>query len=271
MSAPWTEAGTLNVAGKMLEYMCLGPPPSEAPTLVLLHEGLGCTRLWRDVPAALTEATGFGVFAYSRAGYGQSDPTELPRPLDYMSREAVDVLPLVLDTIGIQSAVLLGHSDGATIAAIHAGRVADPRVIGAVFIAPHFFTEAAGLKEIAKARDAFDDGDLRERLGKYHHDPDNAFRGWNDSWLDPGFEAWNVAEVLDDIKVPVLAIQGREDPYGTLDQIDAVTNGIKHAPVSTLILDECRHNPHLEHGPALIAAIADFCKRAEPTQSTAVS
>lgn len=269
MSAPWTKAGTLTVNGKTLEYACVGPPPSEAPTLVLLHEGLGCTRLWRDVPALLAEATGFGVFAYSRTGYGQSDPVELPRPLDYMTREAVEVLPEVLDAIGVQRTVLLGHSDGATIAAIYAAAIDDPDVLGVVLLAPHFFTEPAGLTEIAKARDAFETGDLRERMGKYHRDPDNAFRGWNDAWLDPEFEAWNVAAILNEIRVPVLAIQGREDPYGTLAQIDAVTHRVHCAPVSTLILDVCKHAPHLEQGLAVIAAVAAFCDRSRSSQAAA--
>ncbi len=260
MSAPWVKEGTLSANGKTLEYVCLGPPPGEAPTLVLLHEGLGCTRLWRNAPTALAKATGYGVFAYSRAGYGQSDLAELPRPLDYMTREAVDVLPAVLDAIDVQRAVLVGHSDGATIAAIHAGSIVDPVVQGVVLIAPHFFTETAGLAQIAKARDAFDTKDLRARLGKYHRDPDNAFRGWNDAWLDPDFESWNVAANLNDIRVPVLAIQGRQDPYGTLAQLDAVTHRVHHASVSTLILNECQHAPHLEHGPAVTVAIAAFCK-----------
>lgn len=259
MISPWTSTGTLTVAGKALEYLCLGPPPSEAPTLVLLHEGLGCVQLWRDMPAALTNATGFGVFAYSRAGYGQSDAAELPRPLDYMTVEATNVLPEVLNAIGVQNVVLLGHSDGATIAAIYAGCVDDQRVQGVVLIAPHFFTEPAGLKEIAKARDAYQNGDLRTRLARYHHDPDNAFCGWNDSWLDPEFRKWDVSDVLDNIQVPVLAIQGRDDPYGTLAQIDAITARVRQAPVTTLIPDDCRHAPHLEHGARVVTAIAGFC------------
>ena len=259
MKARWVPEGQFIAAGKTLEYTCVGPSPNDASTLILLHEGLGCTRLWRDVPEALANATGYGVFAYSRAGYGQSDPTELPRPLDYMTVEGVDVLPEVLDAIGVRSAVLLGHSDGATIAAINAGQVADSRVTAIVLIAPHFFTEMAGLAEIANAREAFETGDLRQRLSKYHRDPDNAFRGWCDSWLHPEFKAWNVAAVLDQIKVPVLAIQGREDPYGSLAQIDAVTSRVTLAPVTTLILDECRHAPHLEHGPTVISSIAGFC------------
>lgn len=259
MTTEWVSEGTLDAAGARLEYACHGSPPDAAPTLVLLHEGLGCVRLWRDVPAALASATGLGVVAYSRAGYGRSDATALPRPLDYMTHEAIEPLPTVLDAFGVRRAVTVGHSDGATIAAIHAGRVSDPRVLGTVLIAPHFFTEPAGLAEIARARDAFDSGDLRERLGRYHTDPDVAFRGWNDAWLDPDFDVSGSIDVLDGIRVPVLAIQGRDDPYGTLDQIEAVTRRVQAAPVSTLVLDRCKHAPHLEQGPQVIAAIAAFC------------
>lgn len=277
MSAPWVSAGSLSADGKTLEYACFGPPPSEAPTLVLLHEGLGCIRLWREFPRALVNATGFGVFTYSRAGYGQSDPAVLPRPLNYMTQEASEVLPEVLGSIGVEDAVLLGHSDGATIAAIYAGAsagasagaVADSSMAGVVLIAPHFFTEAAGLAEIAVAREAFETKGLRERLAKYHRDPDNAFRGWNNAWLDPEFEAWNVAAVLPEIRVPVLAIQGGDDPYGTLAQIDAITHRVRHAPVSTLILNECKHAPHLEKGPAVVSAVAAFCQQLQLGLATA--
>lgn len=250
----------LRVDGKALEYICLGAPPDTAPTIVLLHEGLGCVSLWRDFPVKLCASTNYGVFTYSRAGYGQSDSAVLPWPLDYMTREAIDILPEVIDQIDARKVVLVGHSDGATIAAIYAGRVVDPRVVGAVLIAPHFFTETKGLVEIAKARDAYNNKDLRERLSKYHRDVDSAFRGWCDSWLDPEFKAWNVSDVLEDIRMPVLVIQGREDPYGTLAQVDAVTDSVKGASVSRLIIDDCQHAPHLEHGAMVIDAISEFCK-----------
>ena len=178
-------ASTITVNGKTLEAVCYGPPPGKAPTIVMLHEGLGCVALWRDFPRKVAEATGFGVFAWSRAGYGQSDPVELPRPLDYMTREALDVLPGVLDAIGFRYGILLGHSDGASIAAIYAGGVEDFRVRGLVLMAPHFFTEEAGLQAIAAAKTAYEGGDLRERLAKYHGHVDNAFYGWNGAWLDP--------------------------------------------------------------------------------------
>ncbi|MFK8079489.1 MAG: alpha/beta fold hydrolase [Granulosicoccus sp.] len=260
MSAHWSESGKLKVRDKWLEYACYGPEPDDAPTVVLLHEGLGCTHLWREFPKELSKSTGYGVFAYSRAGYGQSDLADLPRPLDYMTREAVEVLPDVLDFIGVKQSVLLGHSDGATIAAIHAGSVIDPAVTGVILMAPHFFTEPVGLAQIAQARDAFDRGDLRKRMEKYHRDPDNAFRGWNDSWLNPDFKQWNVSATVDAIQVPVLAIQGRQDPYGTLAQIDVLTHRVQSASVSTLILNDCMHAPHLEQGPSVLAAIAAFCE-----------
>lgn len=255
----WVSEGRLTAGGKSLHYACTGPHPDEAPTLILLHEGLGSVGLWRDFPVRLAAATGFGVMAYSRAGYGRSDPAALPRPLDYMTREAVEVLPQVLDHIGVQRGILLGHSDGATIAAIHAGTMADMRIGGVITMAPHFFTEPMGLAAIARAKDAFDAGDLRARLARHHDDPDNAFRGWNDAWLDPAFEAWNVAEVLSGIRVPVLAIQGIADEYGTLAQIEEIE---KHclAPVEVLVLEDCRHAPFLDQPDAVLCVVTRFCQ-----------
>lgn len=269
MMGGWGQ-GRLLAGGKTFEYACWGPPPAEAPTIVLLHEGLGCLALWRDFPERLAGATGFGVMAYSRAGYGQSDAAELPRPLDYMTREAVEVLPQVLDAIGFRRGLLMGHSDGATIAAEYAGRVPDHRVRGLVLMAPHFFTESGGLAEIARARDAYAGGDLRARLGKYHRDPDNAFRGWNDSWLDPGFRDWNVSEVIDYLRIPTLAIQGREDQYGTLRQIDEIESRA-YAPVDALILEECRHAPHQDRPEAVLDAVAEFCARLERIEAAEVA
>lgn len=264
MALGWQDGGSGRITawGKSLEVAMWGPAPTDAPTIVMLHEGLGCLALWRDVPRLIAEATGWGVLAYSRAGYGQSDPAELPRPLDYMTREAVDVLPEVLDAIGFRQGILLGHSDGATIAAVYAGSVEDFRVRGLILLAPHFFTEEPGLAEIARARDAYESGDLRARLAKYHRDPDNAFRGWNDAWLDPGFKAWNVADVIDYWRIPALVIQGRDDPYGTLAQVDEVRDR-SYAPVDVEILDACGHAPQLERPEPTLAAIAEFVARLE--------
>ncbi|WP_346896631.1 alpha/beta hydrolase [uncultured Roseibium sp.] len=267
----WREGvgSTIAVNGKMLEAVCYGPSPDQAPTLVLLHEGLGCVALWRDFPKTLAEATGFGVFAWSRGGYGQSDPVDLPRPLDYMTREAVDVLPGVLDTIGFKHGILLGHSDGASIAAIYAGNVEDFRVRGLVLMAPHFFTEEGGLKSIAEAKVAYETVDLRSRLAKYHKDVDNAFRGWNDTWLDPGFKSWNIAEAIDYLRIPVLAIQGADDQYGTLAQIEEIESRI-YSPVDVEILADCKHSPFLEQPEKTLSAIREFCARLERIETAEV-
>ena len=207
---PWIEGALGEVVGdgKRLEAVAYGPPPEKAPTIVMLHEGLGCVALWRDFPARLAAATGHGVFAYSRAGYGGSDPVDLPRPLDYMSREARLSLPAALDAIRLERGILLGHSDGASIAAIYAGEHADERIKGLVLMAPHLFTEKPGLASIAEARRAYETGDLRAKLAKYHMHVDCAFRGWNGAWLDPGFKAWNIEDAVGRWRVPALVIQG---------------------------------------------------------------
>lgn len=264
------EVSKVSAGGKSLEAVAYGPPPGKAPTIVMLHEGLGCVSLWRDFPQRLAEETGFGVFAWSRAGYGNSDPAELPRPLDYMTREALDVLPEVLDAIGFEYGILLGHSDGASIATIYAGGVEDFRVRGLVLIAPHFFTEPSGLASIAEARDDYEKGGLRERLARYHKDADNAFRGWNDAWLDPGFESWNIAEAIDYLRIPVLAIQGADDQYGTRAQIREIEDRI-YSPVDVEIIAGCRHSPHLEHPDTTLAAIADFCARLDRIEKAVVN
>lgn len=253
----WAKGGRIAAGGAALEWQGFGAPPGTAPVIVLLHEGLGCVALWRDFPARLAEATGLPVFAYSRAGYGHSGPAALPRPLDYMTREAVEVLPALLEALSAAQVVLLGHSDGATIAAEYAGRVADARVRGLVLMAPHFFTEAVGLAEIARAGEAFAATDLREKMARYHDDPVATFRGWNDAWLAPGFRDWNVAGVIDDWRIPALVIQGRQDQYGTLAQVEEIA-ARSPAPVQTLILDACRHSPHLEQPDAVLTAVAAF-------------
>jgi len=260
----------LNVAGRRLEAVCFGPSPDDAPTIVMLHEGLGCVALWRDFPQKLASETGMGVFVYSRAGYGQSDPADLPRPLDYMSIEAFEVLPRVLDSLRFQSGILLGHSDGASIAAIYAGGVEDHRVRGLVLIAPHFFTEEEGLSSIAAAAIAYENGDLREKLAKYHNNPDNAFWGWNKAWLDPGFRDWNIADAIDYWRIPVLAVQGGEDQYGTLGQISEIETRI-YSPVDVAILENCGHSPHIEQPEALLKTVGDFCTRLKRIENEPVA
>ncbi len=220
----WTDAphGAIVADGKRLEVAAFGPPPEAAPTLVLMHEGLGCVALWRDFPQKVAEATGFGVFVYSRAGYGRSDPVDLPRPLDYMTREARFSLPAALEAIGFRRGVLVGHSDGASIVAIFAGERDDARVKGLVLIAPHLFTEPPGLAAIAEAKRAYETGDLKVRLARHHAHVDAAFLGWNGAWLDPGFKAWNIESFVERWRTPALVIQGTDDQYGTLAQVRAI-------------------------------------------------
>ena len=210
----WIEGvgGEVLADGKRLEAVAHGPPPGDAPTIVMLHEGLGCVALWRDFPAKLAAATGWGVFAYSRAGYGRSDPVALPRPLDYMAREARLSLPAVLDAIGMKRGILLGHSDGASIATIYAGEAFAERVEGLVLVAPHVFTEEPGLASISEARGAYETGDLRARLSKYHTHVDTAFRGWNDAWLHPDFRAWNIEHAVRRWRVACACGPGRRRP-----------------------------------------------------------
>ncbi|MBD3664686.1 alpha/beta fold hydrolase [Sulfitobacter aestuariivivens] len=261
---PWTDdaAARLTADGKRLEYRCWGPEPEKAPTLVLLHEGLGSVALWRDVPERLVKATGFGVVAYSRAGYGASEPAVLPRPITYQTHEGTVVLAEVLDALGIETCVLMGHSDGATMAAIYAGSVSDMRVRGLVLIAPHFFTEESGIQSIVNTGGLYETQNLREKLAKYHADVDNAFWGWHDAWTNTDFADWNVADVIDHWRIPCLAIQGDDDPYGTLAQIEEIATRI-YSPFETRILPNCGHAPHLEWPVETDAAIADFCARLE--------
>ena len=268
----WTEGDTqfLSVNGASLEAVCYGPSPDQSPTIVMLHEGLGCVELWRDFPRTLCEQTGMGVFVYSRAGYGKSSPISLPRPLDYQTREATQVLPKVLDCMGFKSGILLGHSDGATISAIYAGSVEDFRVRGLVLIAPHFFGEPESWASIGEARTAYESDGLKEKLAKYHDNPDCAFLGWNGAWLDPGFREWNVSEVIDYFRIPVLAIQGNEDQYGTLAQIAELENRI-YSPLEKAILDDCGHSPHLEKPDETLVAITEFTRRLLRIEAEAVN
>ena len=254
------DAGMLDLDGIRLETRHAGPPPAEAPTLALLHEGLGCAALWADLPERLAAATGAGVFAYSRAGYGRSSPAPLPRPLDYMHREALDVLPRVLQAIGFRRGLLVGHSDGASIATIYAGSVQDHRIRGLSLIAPHFVAEEVGLAAIAGAREAFERGELRDRLARWHADVEVAFRGWNDAWLDPAFRAWDISEALGYIRVPVQIVQGEADEYGTTRQI-RIAEEECYCPVDATLLPGIGHAPHREAPEAAAAAIADFVNR----------
>ena len=296
-------AGRIRVEGGELETGWWGPGPGEAATVVLLHEGLGSVALWRDVPALLAASTGWGVFAYSRFGYGDSAAAGLPRPMTYMHHEAEVVLPEVLRVAGIRRFVLVGHSDGGSIAAIYAGMgdaasddaasddgalgdaglgdaglggaglggaslggaglgcaglgCAGPALLGLVTIAAHFFVEDVNIASIRGIRTEYERGALRQRLARHHRDVEVAFRGWNDAWLDPRFRDFDITERLGGIRVPILALQGEADPYGSAEQLRVFAADAR-APIETRLIAGARHSPHLEAREATLAAIAGF-------------
>ena len=252
-----TSNGFISIGASDLEYRMTGPAPDAAPTLVLLHEGLGSAALWGDFPDKLAAATGAGVFAYSRAGYGASSPVRLPRPLDYMQREALDVLPQLLDAIGFRRGLLIGHSDGASIATIYAGSVQDHRVRGVGLIAPHFVVEDISVTSIAKIKVDYETTGLKAKLGRWHRDVDNAFYGWNDAWLDPAFRSWDISDALAYIRVPVAIVQGADDQYGTLRQIE-IAQAECYCPVEVDIIPGAGHAPHREAPERTLRTLADF-------------
>jgi pimeloyl-ACP methyl ester carboxylesterase len=231
----------------------------DLPAIVFLHEGVGCIELWRSFPEDVRVASdGPTTILYSRAGYGHSGPAALPRPVGYMHDEADRVLPAVLDRLGIERCVLVGHSDGASIALLAAGGAARTasRVAGLVLIAPHVFVEDATIEAIEAAREAFLNADLRRRLARYHDDVDGAFWGWNDVWLSPGFRGWDITDRLAEITCPVALVQGRADPYGTSAQLDAIAAGVR-GPVDQTMIVGVGHAPHVEApGPTVAATVA---------------
>ena len=256
----------LQAGGHRLEYLThhpgglSGADAASRPTLVFLHEGLGSVALWKQFPQQVAEAAGCPVLVYSRYGYGKSDRLAAARNVDYMHLEALDVLPEILDQLGIAKPILVGHSDGASIALIHAGAGKRP-VCGVVAMAPHVFVEDVTVQSIAEAGETFRSTDLPERLGRYHDDVDATFRGWNDIWLHPDFRRWNIEEYLAGIHCPVLLIQGEDDQYGTITQIDAIARQVS-GPVETIMLPDCAHSPHQSvQKDVTIAAIADFVRK----------
>jgi pimeloyl-ACP methyl ester carboxylesterase len=249
-------------AGRRLEVLRIEGDP---PPLVFLHEGLGSVAMWRGFPAAAAARTGCAAVAYSRWGHGASEPLPSPRGAAFMHDEALRVLPELLDVLGIGEPVLAGHSDGASIALIHAGAARRP-VRGLVLLAPHVFVEELTISSIARMRDLYAATDLRERLARYHDDADGAFRGWNDVWLDPAFRAWNIEDVLPSIGCPVLVIQGEDDEYGTAAQVEAVAGGVS-GPVTTMLLPGCGHSPHRDRPGDVLDAIARFVQEVRAPRS----
>jgi pimeloyl-ACP methyl ester carboxylesterase len=250
-------------AGKAvrIEYQWLGTDNADKPLLVFLHEGLGSLSMWRDFPQALCTALGCRGLVYSRPGYGQSTPraaNEVWAP-NFMHRQAHEVLPALLLALGVDTAAnppcLLGHSDGASITLLYAARFPD-RVAGVVVLAPHTMVEDLSVSSIAKARTAYLDTDLRQRLARYHADPDSAFWGWNNIWLDPTFRSWSIEKEVAAITCPLLAVQGLDDEYGTLAQIRGIATSVPQTEL--LELADCGHSPHRDQPAQLITRIQQF-------------
>ena len=250
----------IEIGGRQLEIVRVpsAHPRAGAPAIVFLHEGLGSVSMWRDFPQRVADATGCEAIVYSRAGYGQSDAATLPREVRYMHDEGLTVLPALVAALGLERPVLFGHSDGGSIALICAGGT-DVELSGVIVMAPHVLVEDISVTSIAEAEVAWQTTALRERLGKYHVDVEATFRGWNDIWLHPDFRAWNIEAYLPKIRVPVLAIQGEDDEYGTMDQIERIAAQL---PGTELIkLAQCRHSPHKDRPDGVVNAVRRFLDR----------
>ncbi len=215
--------------------------------------------MWRDFPRRLSDATGLGALVYSRRGYGTSEPAPLPRPIRFMHDEAA-MLDGILEQHRIRESILIGHSDGASIALIYAGSGPRTPLRGMILEAPHVFAESSGLESIARMKVQYETTDLRKRLARYHEDVDNAFRGWNDVWLHPDFRKWNIEEFLPSIEVPIMLIQGTNDEYGTWKQIEAIERQVRGS-VETLRLPDCSHSPHRDETNVVLQAMTLFIRK----------
>lgn len=250
----------IEIGGAKLEYRTIPAPASDAPTLVFLHEGLGSAALWRDFPDKLARRIGAPALIYSRRGYGRSSPLTGPRAPSFMHDEALQVLPSVLDHLGIGRAILVGHSDGASIALIHAANHPS-RIAAAALMAPHVMVEPISVQSIAKITETYEKTDLRSRLARYHDHVDDAFLGWSRIWLSPQFRSWSLGEECTKLTTPALLIQGENDEYGTLAQIDAIESAATKADIRRVVLSNCGHSPWRDQEAAVIDAIADFVGR----------
>ncbi len=247
----------LELAGQRLEIAWIGPRPQQAPTLVWLHDALGCAATWRDLPAVLTTKTGFGSLNFSRQGHGRSTPMTGGRGSDYLHREAWAVLPEVLAACGVRQAFLIGHSDGASIALLYASQ-RPAGLQGMVLEAPHVFVEDHTLEGIRRAHRTLKNSDLRENLERYHGgNTDTLVQAWHDTWLRPEFRRWNIEDQLPGVNCPTLVIQGQDDEYGTLNQITAIGEQTA-GPVRVVILQDCGHIPHRSHRDVVVDAMIRF-------------
>jgi pimeloyl-ACP methyl ester carboxylesterase len=257
-----TEIGFVEIAWSdrrvRIEHQWIAPERRDRPLVVFLHEGLGSLTMWKDFPRQLCDAANLRGLVYSRPGYGGSTPRRADERWspDFMHRQAVEVLPALRDALHINTKPwLFGHSDGGSIALLHAARFPST-ISGLIVVAPHILVEEFGLSSIRQAREAYATTDLKQRLARYHDDVDSAFRGWNDIWLDPAFEHWNIEAELDSITCPVLAVQGLDDEYGTLEQIRGIA---RHVPGTQLLeLPGCGHSPHRDQPKRLIEAAVGF-------------
>lgn len=251
----------LTVQSRRIEYIRLQPnnPEAHTPTIVMLHEGLGSIAMWRDFPQQVADATCCEVMVYSRYGYGNSDPIETARDVDFMHKEALESLPGILDQLKIERPILFGHSDGASIALIHAGGTRR-ELAGVILMAPHVMVENVCITNIAAGTEAYLHGNLREKLAKYHADVDSAFWRWNDIWLHPEFLQWNIERYLPAITCPVLAIQGADDEYGTMEQLDIIQRHVNDVELLKLP-PRCGHSPHRDQPLAVLKAVAAFVEK----------
>jgi pimeloyl-ACP methyl ester carboxylesterase len=265
VSNPERHSGTFDVTvqGRTLEVHHIPSINAQAPELVLLHEGLGSVSHWKDFPARVASSTGCPVTVYSRYGSGHSEPLTEARPVTYMHDEALRMLPDLLAQLHIENPILVGHSDGASIALIHAG--AHDQVRGLVLLAPHVFVEDLSIASIAEAKKIFETTNLPEKLARHHRDAGRTFWGWNNIWLHPDFRSWNIEEYLPGISCPILAIQGLDDQYGTMAQVRAIAR-LARGPVEILPLADCRHSPQRDQPAATLAAIAKFVKQIDSNQ-----
>lgn len=255
-TSPPGQLSKIKVQGRNLEVLRI-PGSVQLPELVFLHEGLGSASHWKDFPALVAASTGCPVTVYSRYGSGDSDLLTEPRPVCYMHDEALDTLPELLATLHIENPILIGHSDGASIAIIYAG--AHDRLRGAILLAPHVFVEELSVRSITEAKVSFESTDLPERLGRYHRDPARTFWGWNNIWLHPDFRSWNIEEYLPRTTCPMLVIQGLDDQYGTMAQVEAIHRQSRGS-VEILELDNCRHSPQRDQPEATLEAITNFVR-----------
>lgn len=247
----------LSVRDRRLEYRRIAGAAG-GPSLVFLHEGLGSITQWRDFPDRIAAVTGLPAIVYARYGHGQSDVLQQPHGVDFMHREALEFLPEFLHALGIERPLLIGHSDGASIALIYAG--SGHALCGLVVMAPHVFVEDISIEGITAAKLAFASSDLPQKLARHHRDARRTFYGWNDVWLDPAFRSWNIESYLSAIHCPLLAIQGHEDEYGSMAQVEAIARQAG-GPVQVLKLARCGHSPQKDQPDAVAAAIVEFVRR----------